>query len=45
VVICHLGVRSWHAAAFLESVGFAASSLAGGIDRWAVDVDPRMPRY
>jgi rhodanese-related sulfurtransferase len=45
VVICHSGVRSWHAAAFLESVGFSASSLAGGIDRWAVDVDPRMPRY
>jgi rhodanese-related sulfurtransferase len=45
VVICHIGVRSWHAAAFLESVGFAASSLAGGIDRWAVEVDPRMPRY
>jgi rhodanese-related sulfurtransferase len=45
VVICHTGVRSWHAAAFLESVGFAACSLAGGIDRWAVDVDPRMPRY
>jgi rhodanese-related sulfurtransferase len=45
VVICHIGIRSWHAAAFLESVGFAACSLAGGIDRWAVDVDPRMPRY
>jgi sulfur-carrier protein adenylyltransferase/sulfurtransferase len=45
VVICHVGIRSWHAAAFLESVGFAASSLAGGIDRWALDVDPRMTRY
>jgi rhodanese-related sulfurtransferase len=45
VVICHSGVRSWHAAAFLESVGFTASSLAGGIDRWSLEVDPRVPRY
>jgi rhodanese-related sulfurtransferase len=45
VVLCHLGVRSYHAAAFLASVGIAAASLRGGIEAWAVDVDPRMPRY
>ena len=45
VVLCHLGVRSYHAAAFLSSVGIAAASLRGGIEAWAVDVDPRMPRY
>ena len=45
VVFCHLGVRSWHAAAFLDSVGLSATSLAGGIDRWAAEVDPRMRRY
>jgi len=45
VVLCHLGVRSYHAAAFLESVGIPASSLRGGIEGWAVEVDPRMPRY
>jgi rhodanese-related sulfurtransferase len=45
VVLCHHGVRSYHAAAFLESVGIPAASLRGGIEGWAVDVDPRMPRY
>ncbi|HUM12216.1 MAG TPA: rhodanese-like domain-containing protein [Myxococcaceae bacterium] len=45
VVLCHTGVRSYHAAAFLESVGIPAASLRGGIEAWAVDVDPRVPRY
>ena len=45
VVLCHTGVRSYHAAAFLESVGIAAASLRGGIEGWAIEVDPRMPRY
>jgi rhodanese-related sulfurtransferase len=45
VVLCHHGVRSYHAAAFLDSVGIPASSLRGGIEGWAVEVDPRMPRY
>lgn len=45
VVLCHHGVRSYRAAAFLESVGIPAASLRGGIEGWAVDVDPRMPRY
>ena len=45
VVLCHSGVRSWHAAAFLDAVGIPAASLAGGIDRWSVEVDPRVPRY
>jgi rhodanese-related sulfurtransferase len=45
VVICHLGVRSYHAAAFLDSVGIPAASLRGGIDAWAAEIDPRMPRY
>jgi rhodanese-related sulfurtransferase len=45
VVLCHLGARSYHAAAFLESVGIPAVSLRGGIEAWAVDVDPRTPRY
>lgn len=45
VVLCHHGVRSYQAAAFLDSVGIPASSLRGGIEAWAVDVDPRMRRY
>ncbi len=45
VVYCHSGMRSFHAAAFLASRGIEATSLAGGIDRYAVDVDPSLPRY
>jgi rhodanese-related sulfurtransferase len=45
VVYCHSGVRSFHAAAFLGTRGIEATSLAGGIDRYSVDVDPSLPRY
>jgi rhodanese-related sulfurtransferase len=45
VAYCHSGVRSLHAAAFLASRGIDAASLAGGIDRYAVEVDPSLPRY
>jgi rhodanese-related sulfurtransferase len=46
VVICHHGVRSAHAVAFLRSQGFArAINLAGGIDLWSQRVDPGVPRY
>jgi rhodanese-related sulfurtransferase len=46
VVYCHHGVRSQHAIAFLSGLGFSRLlNLSGGIDRWAVTVDRRMPRY
>ena len=46
VVFCHHGMRSAQAVAFLRSRGFSrARNLAGGIDRWSVDVDPAVPRY
>ena len=45
VTYCHTGVRSLHAAAFLASRGVEAVSLAGGIERYAVEVDPSLPRY
>jgi rhodanese-related sulfurtransferase len=46
VLFCHHGMRSLDAAAWLRSQGVAgARSMAGGIDRWAVEVDPRVPRY
>ena len=45
VVYCHAGVRSFAVAAFLEQQGLEAVSLAGGIDAWADEVDPRMARY
>ncbi|MCI0572449.1 MAG: hypothetical protein L0Y66_16970 [Myxococcaceae bacterium] len=45
VVYCHHGVRSLDGAAYLQSLGFDACSLRGGIDLYAVTVDPGMPRY
>lgn len=46
VVYCHGGVRSLRGAGILKQLGFAnVASLAGGIDRWSVEVDPKVPRY
>ncbi|MGH9712109.1 MAG: rhodanese-like domain-containing protein [Candidatus Acidiferrales bacterium] len=46
VLLCHHGIRSLDAAAWLRSQGVeGARSMAGGIDRWAVEVDPGVPRY
>jgi rhodanese-related sulfurtransferase len=46
VVICHHGARSMQVALFLENRGFAAvHNLAGGVNAWAMDVDPAMRRY
>ncbi|MDA4128976.1 MAG: molybdopterin-synthase adenylyltransferase MoeB [Thaumarchaeota archaeon] len=45
VVYCHTGRRSADATKFLTSKGFKAKNLSGGIDAWAEQVEPKMPRY
>lgn len=46
VVHCHHGGRSLRMAAVLRQQGFAdVTSMAGGIDWWAVAVDRATPRY
>lgn len=46
VVYCHHGVRSLRAAAMLRDSGFdKVYSLAGGIEAWSEQVDPRVKRY
>jgi len=46
VVHCHLGGRSLQVAEWLRGLGFrGAQNMTGGIDAWAVQVDPRLPRY
>jgi rhodanese-related sulfurtransferase len=45
VVYCHHGVRSLSGAAFLLALGIEASSLAGGIDRYARTVDASLRVY
>lgn len=46
VLYCHAGVRSVRAARALRDAGVSrVASLAGGIDRWSVEVDRSVPRY
>ena len=46
ICYCHHGMRSLDAAAWLRFQGIEkAKSLAGGIERWSLDVDPNIPRY
>ena len=46
VVHCHHGVRSLRVTTALRQQGFeSVMSMAGGIDVWAIDIDPAMARY
>jgi adenylyltransferase/sulfurtransferase len=46
VVYCHHGDRSGKATAYLRHQGFPyARNLRGGLQEWAVRIDPSMPRY
>jgi rhodanese-related sulfurtransferase len=46
ICYCHHGMRSLDAATWLRFQGIErAKSLAGGIERWSLDVDPNVPRY
>ena len=46
VLYCHHGMRSARAQSYLKAQGYAhVLNLTGGIDAWAVQVDPTMKRY
>ena len=46
VTVCHHGMRSLDAAAYLRGHGFANTrSMTGGIEAWALQIDPSTPRY
>jgi rhodanese-related sulfurtransferase len=46
VLMCHHGSRSAMACQVLASMGFKKlSNLQGGIESWAICVDPNVPRY
>jgi rhodanese-related sulfurtransferase len=46
VVLCKVGARSAEVLRWLHSVGLTNTKhLAGGIDAWAAQVDPSLPRY
>lgn len=45
-ILCHSGMRSARATAFLIQTGRSGIyNITGGIDRWSTDVDPDVPRY
>ena len=46
IVYCHHGRRSLDAVVFLRQQGVeGARSMAGGIERWSTEIDPKVPRY
>jgi sulfur-carrier protein adenylyltransferase/sulfurtransferase len=46
VVYCHSGGRSARATDFLRGIGYKkVRNLEGGVEGWAVEVDPSLPRY
>lgn len=46
ICYCHHGIRSLDAAVWLRQQGVeSAKSMAGGIEGWSVEVDPKVPRY
>ncbi len=46
VLICHHGMRSQRAGALLAAHGFEKLiNLVGGVEAWACDLAPEMPRY
>jgi len=46
VVVCHHGARSQQVALFLAQAGLkGVHNLQGGVNAWALQVDPAMPRY
>jgi rhodanese-related sulfurtransferase len=46
ICYCHRGIRSLDVAVWLRGQGVEkAKSLAGGIERWSLEIDPNVARY
>jgi len=46
VVICHHGIRSLMVTDWLRKQGFEkVQSMSGGINRWSLEIDAKVPRY
>lgn len=46
LIMCHHGGRSLRVTQYLRAQGYAAvTNIAGGIDAWAEQIEPAMPRY
>jgi rhodanese-related sulfurtransferase len=45
-VYCHHGVRSLSVTGWLRKQGYdKVQSISGGIERWSLEIDPKVPRY
>jgi rhodanese-related sulfurtransferase len=46
IVFCHHGMRSLQVVSWLREQGVDhCTSMAGGIDRWSLEIDATVPRY
>jgi adenylyltransferase/sulfurtransferase len=46
IVHCHHGIRSQRASEFLSQQGYPrVANLAGGIDAWSSEIDPKVAKY
>jgi rhodanese-related sulfurtransferase len=46
ICFCHHGMRSMDVTNWLRAQGVkTAKSMSGGIDRWSIEIDPKVPRY
>ena len=46
IVFCHHGMRSMQVVGWLREQGVEnCLSMAGGIDRWSLEIDPKVARY
>jgi len=46
VIFCHHGMRSLNVADWLRRQGVEnCQSMSGGIERWSLEIDPKVPRY
>jgi rhodanese-related sulfurtransferase len=46
IIYDHIGKQSLDAAAYFQGQGFKnVRCLRGGIDAWAEEIDPKLPRY
>ncbi|WP_263357541.1 rhodanese-like domain-containing protein [Acidicapsa ligni] len=46
LILCHHGARSLSVTNWLRQQGFdSTQSIAGGIEQWSREIDPKVPRY
>lgn len=46
IIHCHAGTRSQRVAEFLQQSGYSrVANLAGGIQAWSEEIDPKVPKY